>query len=356
MALGFCEALLIGLEQAAKENDPQFKQTPAGTLVMLQQPENISLEIKSYDQGDGHHVDVRYRWIPRSTESEVLTSRDCSVEAEKAYQEATLQISEYRQVNVGLSMPTIAKYCSDASSISDGGIAGVTPLMKEVTKRIMLKMNALRQSIDRAILTDISNNYGQIQGFGSGTKSINLIHNGSTGIVPGAPIYQGLEELLHDYFNSEMVGTPLISGFGNFDKFNTSTRMAGGLQNSGLEFDSIQENFKFFPDLLSDSVLGANNITVLAPGSAQLVTYNANRGNFKGEFGATQLGIIPDPLVPGLFYDVQLDFDSCAKQFNLIIGVTFGLWTVPATSYTYPDRMGGVTGLFSYKALAYTPS
>src|SRR6185312_10374648 len=131
----------------------------------------------------GHHVDVRYRYIPRSTESEVKTSRDCSVEAEKVYSEGLLQISEYRQVNVGLSMPTIAKYCSDASAFSKGDLKMPSPVMNEVTKRVMLKLNALRQSINRAILTDIKNNYGQIPGSATVTKDISLISNGATGIL-----------------------------------------------------------------------------------------------------------------------------------------------------------------------------
>lgn len=350
MPLGFCPAILLGLEQAAKDNDPQFKQTATGTLTMLQQPENASIEIKGYDAGDGHHVDVRYKYIPRSTQSEVLTSRTCDTEPEKPYKEGLLQISEYRGVKVGLSMDTIAKYCSDASDLQQGKIKGVSPIMAEVNKRIMLKMNALRTSINGAVLVDIKNNYGSIGGFGSGTKSVKLIHNGSSGIVAGAPVYQGFQEMMYDYMNSEMINTPLIAGFGNFAKFDASTRMAGGLQNSGLDFSGIQQNYKFFPDLQADSILGANNITVLAPGSAQLVTYNKYRGNFSGKFGATELGILPDPLIPNLFYDVQLDFDSCNTQWNLIIGVTFGVWTVPADAYSYPDRMLGVNGLFSYKA------
>lgn len=349
---GFAPALLIGLEQAAKENNAMFKQTPVGTLEALQTPENASAEIKAVDQGNGHRVGVRIKYIPRSTTSEVQTSRDCTAEAEKAYQEEDVTLDTYRQVKVGLSADTIAKYTKEASDMVATGNPN-TPIMREVSKRILLKINALRTSINQALVTDISNSFGiNVVTGSSAVKDVQMIANGSTGIVPGTPVYQGLQELLFDYVANEMVGRPMVIGYGNFSKFNTAVQKFGGQQNSGLQLSGMASEYNFFPDLTSDAILGANQLAVIAPGTAQFISWNLHRGDFAGQHGGTVLFVMPDPMIPNLFYDVQLDFDSCTKQWNLIIGLNFTFWNQPGAAFQYPDRLVGVNGLFRYRATA----
>lgn len=352
MALGYCEAILLGLEEVAKNNDTQFKLTPIGFTEYLNDPANASVEIKGYDKGDGHQVDVRVRYLQRSTVADTLTSRDCSQAPHQPYKEALVNISGFRQISIGLDLAEVRRYCDAASTMVKTG-SPATPLMAEHVKRIMNSMNGIRVAMNKDLLTLMASNFSPKPGSASTAKDVTLLgKHGAGATARQAPIWDGFNDIMMDYDGAELLDNPFIVGFGNFNRFNTALGYA--CCNDLVDMSQLSPKYNYFKDLTADSVWGANNFGVFAPGVVQLITFNENRGTFSGQHGASEYGVLPDPKIPGLLWDFQLDFDTCAKKYNLLVSLKFGLWTVPSDAYKSGDSNyygGAEFGAFRYRAV-----
>lgn len=367
--LGYCSALLESLGAIATPNNPAFRATPVGFMQYLKTPGNDTLEVQRYDQGDGHQVDVRVKYLQRGVESDVRTTHDCTAPAHKAYKETSVVIDTYVETSISLSFDEVKKYCSDASNYMNMGQKNVSKLMKAHTERILTAMNPLRTKLNKALITLMGSQFSALPTSSSNPsntkilpgKDISVIRTTDTyGTGYGAPLAQGIEEINFDFINSELTGTPYIVGFGNFQKFN-SILQHGCCNVGGIDFGSINSkaNYNYYQDLtFSQQVNGtteANSIGVFAPGVVQLITFNKHRGDFAGQIGASEYGTFPDPFVQGLDWDIQLDFDTCNKVFNLIISVTAGLFVLPNDTFATGDRLytySSVNGAFLYRAQA----
>lgn len=353
MALGYCEALLLGLEDIAKDNDTQFKLTPIGFSEFLNDEANASTEIKSYDKGDGHQVDVRVRYLQRSVEADTQTTRDCNQGPHQPYKEGLVTIAGYRQISIGLDLAEVRKYCSDASDLQKVG-SPATSLMREHVKRVLVSLNGLRVGMNKDLLRTMANNFSPKPGGSAAAKDVTLLGRYATGsTAQQSPIWDGWNDVMQDYEAAELVDTPYVVGFGNFNRFNTGLGYAC-CNDNGINMENLSAKYKYYKDLTAESILGANNFGVFAPGVVQLITFNENRGDFAGVHGASEYGVIPDPTIPNLFWDFQLDFDTCAKKYNLIVSNHYGLWTVPSDAYKSGDSSyygGAEFGAFRYRGI-----
>lgn len=353
MALGYCEAILLGLEDIAKNNDTQFKLTPIGFSEFLNDEANASTEIKGYDVGDGHQVDVRIRYLQRSTVADTITSRDCAQAVHQPYKETTATIAGFRQISVGLDLAEVRKYCSEASQTVGVGNPS-TPMMREHLKRLMISLNGIRVGMNRDLLTQMASNFSPKPGSSAAAKNVTLLGKyatGATGVQ--APVWDGWNDVMQDYDQAELIDTPYVVGFGNFNRFNTGLGYAC-CNDAGLDLGTLSSKYRYFKDLTADAIWSANNFGVFAPGVVQLITFNENRGDFAGVHGASEYGVLPDPTIPNLFWDFQLDFDTCNKKYNLIISLKYGLWNVPSDAYKAGDSNyygGSVYGAFRYNAV-----
>lgn len=352
MPLGYCEAILLGLEDIAKNNDTQFKLTPIGFAEMLNDGNNASTEIKGYDRGDGHQVDVRVRYLQRSTVSDTLTSRDCAQGAHQPYRETTATINGFRQITIGLDLAEVRKYCSDASDMVRVG-SPASNVMREHLKRVLIALNGLRVGMNRDLLTTMANNFSPKPGAPATAKDVVLLGKHATGSnETQSPILSGWNEVMQDYDAAELLDTPYVVGFGNFNRFNTAQNFSC-CNADGFDPSRLSNNYRYYKDLSAEGIWGANHFGVFAPGVVQLITFNENRGEYAGSHGASEYGVIPDPTIPNLFWDFQLDFDTCNKKYNLIVSLKYGLWTVPSDSYKASDSNyygGSVYGAFRYRA------
>jgi hypothetical protein len=353
MALGYCPALLIGMEEAAKLNDPQFKLDSIGFAEALQQPENVSTQIKSYDVGNGHQVGVRVKYLQRSTEADVKSAEDCIPGGHKPYKEADATISGYAAIDVALDENEVRLYCSQASNIEK---LGTTDLMYDHVLRVMSSMNGLRSKFNRDLVTQMVNNFDPHPGSSAAAKNVTLLGRAATGATATqAPIWDGWNDVMQDYDEAGLKGKPLVVGFGNFNRFNRTLGFAC-CNDAGVDQSKLPSEYKYFKDIIAPQVWGANNFAVLAPGVVQLITYNKYRGTFveEGNKFAIQRGVIPDPTVPGLLWDVKLEFDTCEEVYNLKISLHYGLWNIPNDAFASNDRLyygGAITGAFRYNAV-----
>lgn len=349
---GVCPAILTGLEMVAGLNDPQTKQTPVGATLALSQPENQSAEILDiYGRNKkGHIKEARIKYMPRMTKDKVKTTADCVAGDPLEYIEDTTLLDIYVQVDIALGMDEIRVFCEEASQAVAGLPAPYN--LREVTKRILNAQNALRTKINEAVVTKLSNSFGVNATTGvNTTTSIPVISNGATGIVAGAPVFSGFQTLLSDFTENELYGTPIIIGKGNFEKFDLGTNKYG-LQNSGVDFGNIEQDYKFFVDKAVNTIVGANQLIVMGEGVAQFMSWNKYVGKFEGTFGAATMFTIPDTLIPNLMYDAKLEFDTCEDTFLLRLSANAGVYVIPTDAYGTYDDLAGSNGLLRYTATA----
>lgn len=349
---GVCPAILTGLNMVAGLNDPQTKQTPVGATLALSQPENQSAEILSVYGGNktGTIKEVRVKYLPRVTADLIKDTADCVAGDPQTYVEDTTLLDIYKQYDIALGMDEIRVFCEEAST----AVAGlpVPYNLKEVSKRILSAMNAMRTSINNDVVTKLSASFGVNATTGvNTTTSIPVISNGATGIVAGAPVFSGFQTLLSDFTENELYGTPIIIGKGNFEKFDLGTNKYG-LQNSGVDFGNIEQDYKFFVDKAVNTIVGANQLIVMGEGVAQFMSWNKYVGKYAGTFGAATLFTIPDPLIPNLMYDAKFEFDTCTDTFLLRLSINAGVYIIPTDAYGTYDDLAGSNGLLRYTATA----
>ena len=350
---GVCPAILTGLEMVVGINDPQTKQTPVGATLALSQPENQSAEIlEIYGRNKkGHIKEARIKYMPRMTKDKVKTTADCVAGDPVEYIEDNTLLDIYAQVDIALGMDEIRVFCEEASTAVPG--LPVPYNLKEISKRILNAQNALRTTINDAVVTKISNSFGiNARTEVATTTSIDVLHStGTTGIVSGAPIWTGIQTIQSDFTENELYGTPIIIGKGNFEKFDLGTNKYG-LQNSGVDFSNIDQDYKFFVDKAVNTILGANQLIVMGEGSAQFMSWNKYVGAFEGTFGAATTFTIPDALIPNLMYDAKFEFDTCEDTFLLRLSVNAGVYIMPTNAYGTYDDLAGSNGLLRYTATA----
>jgi hypothetical protein len=347
---GVCPAILTTLESVAGMNNPELKQTPVGTLVALSQPENQSAELLSVYGGNktGHALQARIKYLPRETKDTVKTTADCVAGESRQYLETESTLDIYRQKDIYLTMDEVRVFCKEASNYKAG--LDIPAPMMEIYKRLASAMNAMRTSLNDAVVTKIEGAFGINSRTGSDSSvSIPVISAGATGIVAGAPIYSGLQTILTDFTDNELNGTPIIIGKGNFEKFDIATNRYG-LQNSGINFANINQDYKFFVDKAVDTIVGANQLIVMGEGSAQFLSWNKFVGNFKTTIGSNAMFTIPDLLVPRLLWDVDFDWDACEKAFLLRLSINAGTFVTPTDAYSTYDDLAGTNGLLRYTA------
>jgi hypothetical protein len=356
---GFCPAVLVGMEEANKRNDPQMRMSKNGFLEAINSPFNDpSAEVKSFDQKDGHRVDVRVKYLKRRTEADVSTSADyCATGTTSPYFEENVVVNSYVQETIRLNQSDLERYCSSAS---DPESMNALPINREINKLIMSSMNALRTRHNRQIVTIMNTNFSPKVTSGSGSKDVRLLGTLATGSQSlSTPIMDGLQEVLFDYENAELVGKPLWIGFGNSSRYFASLGVSC-CNETGFDAPKTSDQVYFYKDTLAPTVWGgANRFAVLAPGTVQYVNFAQNRLRqlINKEVGGIFYSVLPDPVVPGLTWDVQLAW-NCAKYWDVTISTNGGLFVTPSDSFAYGDRLMpsqygnvAVAGAFLYNAL-----
>lgn len=350
--LGYCQALLKGLEQTVGLSDPQLKATPVGFMqALLDENNRRGVEIGQIDAGNGHGVQVRVKRLKRGLESETRTTPACEPAAVPLYDESCVTLSGYREIAVAVEWDELRRYCAEASQIAVFGEQN-TAFMNDHLKKLMVKLNGLRRAINADLLATLLPNFGlNAVTASNAAKPLPLLD--STNYY--AKIEQGLQELMFDMQYNEAYGAPFVVGHGLFSRFNTSAQM-GCCNADGFNWaqPAGAAPYRFFVDLQIDSLVGQDELVVFSPGALQILTFNQYRGTFAGKHGTSEFATFPDPYLPGLSYDLQLKFNDCGPQrgYTAILGLHYGLYFVPFDAYDPSDRLSGVNGAFRYKATA----
>ena len=371
MATGNCEALLLHLESIAGTNYPGKKVTVPGFLNML-----ISQSDRPFAAANvgGHYKDVRVKYMPRTTSTQVSTTDTCSLDFVPAYLETTVSVDNVAQTGVWVSDDTVRQYCEDASrTVAVGQPA--TAMMTEHLNSVLHAMNGIYQKMENVLTTAVT--WGDHVATGSNAAvTVNIEQDGTLN-----DLGTGLTKLLMDAETNEFCGAPYMVGpLG-------SKMHAYSLQNKykalapGEGFDpammAANAGFAFFASGQAAATWGnANALGMFAPGSAHLIERLDNVGSFAGQRGSSFFTTIIDPRTqcwtPGglgnIQFDLQVKYIDCpddlgrlngggaidptgldaARGYALIIKKRYGLFQTPAAAYATGDRLEGSNGALLY--------
>jgi hypothetical protein len=360
--LGYCEALLLGIEEINGCNNTSFRSDPVGTMQALFDPANR--DQAEFNVQDGPSVRyLRVKRLPRGNYTEAEDQVGCETTTEVGFTEQIIEVCESANISFEVDNETMQKYCREAWLRREtGGGQGDLGFMNYHLQFINSKLNGIRQRINRKIITKMLANPGY-----------NITHGVNTAItldmidsVTGAKLERGIGDLVYDMKNNEVNCQPIIVGFGNFDKFNTSANY-GCCNSNGLDWAAMigSAPYRYYHDFAVGELASNQDVFfAMAPGATQFVFYNnlgLGLGSVDQRHGDTIYGTIVDPAIPGLLYNVAITETNCKEglrkpAWQISIYVYFDVAFIPDNAFGPDDRLrvpGGISnGLFLYEALA----
>jgi hypothetical protein len=364
-----CPAILIGLEEILKDGAPYKLFTQAGLLQSLYDPDNRQPNsvVQSVDADNGHPKSVRVKHKQRATPADTSTTEDCTGGTAKPYFEEVFTVNQYRQHVINIKESDVRKLCDNASKlVKVEGAAFNTwegnsyslALMAEAVMEIMADFDPLRQAINTDLHTSLNLNFGKYQG-GTAINTFNMYRaNNATGLQEGAPVLSGFNRFKQEMRRTSLSGLPIVVGEGALD-LALGALEYGCCNLNGTDFGAMAKNpgFKYYTDFSvgTDAIGDSNGFVAYMPGSMQFADWNKYVGGFARPIGVVERGTIPDPVVPGLKYDMKIIPNACSgsslvESYDIIISLHFDLWTAPTTQFQAADRNYQVSGIF--KAIA----
>lgn len=226
-------------------------------------------------------------------------------------------------------------------------------------KFMFQEMKAGREKLDKVLLAETDAAAGKIVGHdgttssdpGAGAgKSLKLLSVAASG--ERVPLFSNWGTIGLDYMNMELAGTPAIIGQGISYEFMQLAKWS--CCNATIPYDDAValSGSAYFLDQNVNTILGANEMLVIAPGSQILLTYNENV-NLNINTDTNRHIVIQDPVYPGLKWDMDWRWNECDKKWNIFLSFYFKLFnTFQADSFNSPDTLDGMTGIFKYVATA----
>lgn len=360
--MGYCEALVRGIDMVGGLNNTSLRATPVGTVQALLDPINRSDAAFDEIMGDNGGIrKIRVKRLPRGVETDAVDEVTCDVTTTAGYVEQCVEVLQEVSVSFETSAETMQRYCDDMLRIVNNGEAGDNYFVH--VELIMSKMNALREKINSKVIALLSANVGNNIPYDSNVfQTLPMIT-----AADGAKLEIGIQRLIHDMKVNEVYGQFLVSGLGVFDRFNTSAQW-GCCNQNGLNWDAMISTgvpYKYYSDVKLGAKLNDPDLFfVFAPGMTQFVYTNdtlLGRKNQDRRHGNTTYGTIMDPLLPGVRYDVSIEETNCVNgrrkpSYYITIYLRFDLAFTPANAYSSGDRLltanGASNGVFWYRATA----
>lgn len=174
------------------------------------------------------------------------------------------------------------------------------------------------------------------------------------------PLYANFSDIVLDFQNNQMQGIAQLIGQGNLHKFMTLSRFSC-CNAAGVAYDSAiaQSGVAYYLEQGANTVLGANEFLVVAPGVASLLWFNRNR-NINIQSPTVAHIVMPDPIYPQIAWDFDFKWDECDKVWIYSLSADFDLFTPPTDQFgsedlsspVCEDDLVGTTGIFKYIATA----
>lgn len=353
---GYCNPIMRGIANVFDPSNTTFMDSPTGTLQFLMSEQNRELaQINEVQTTMGGVRQVRVTRIQRGTTSDAITGTTCEVTSDSGFIEQIIDVNqEPCTVSFNVSIDVLERYCDELLMYERGDDMSTLSSFRAINQQIMSKMNALRLCINNRVTASILASAGINVATGVNTPTTITLLDSTT----GAKIELGLQEFIEDMELNELPGRPGVVGSGVLSRFNTSL-MYGCCNSGGLDWNAMAESAPWY--FYFDKQVGVlsgnlNEFLVLAPGAVQFLFVNrsaipARQQN--GVHGTTQYGMIMDPYVPGLIYDLAIKQNDCATgeydpSWTIFLSSKFDLAFIPDNAFSTDDDLFGWNGVFRY--------
>jgi hypothetical protein len=347
------------MDTVTAPNAPQMKADSVGFLSSLMSEYNKGMsESISITTPEGRRREARVSYRPRRTATNTITTKTCGTGAGLTMLEDLVTVNSFVKTgnpDLVFDNSYMQRLCGANDVPPDMASRDWLAAASFIGRELMSAMNGLRARLDSELLTAVSTQFGVNAATGNnGVVDIGVI-NGTT----GAKVELGYQLFKRQLFTNRITTPPIIVGAGNFYSFNQSMGW-GCCNDGGTDWSQVaaQSGYYYFPDHFTDTIIGANQLVVYAPGSLNLVTFNANVGPYAGSTPTGEKFILADPLVDGLAYDVTVRYVDCNTSggtydgsWVIDMGLTYGLYVIPSDAYAAGDILAGNNGVLRYRAV-----
>lgn len=354
---GACPALLFTQNEVMKANTAAGLIQPVGLVQALKDPANVATaEFEQLGAGDGHNKVVRLTSRQPIAPTAVTDAAACDAGTAVPRQEELVTLNQHSHLALRVSESDVRALCAEYSNYTtlnargQGNSADAQTsfsVMREIYDVVALGFDAMRQNVNTKLNTAMATRIGQFMD--DATSKTYGIRK-----ADGSPVLDGLARFKQDIRKTSFNGTPIVVGSGLWELTNTALQY-GCCNDGGTDFGQMAANagYKFYTDDTTGTALASGDAVVaFMPGTAHLLTFNKNVGNFARPIGTKERGTIADPAVPGLRYDISILPNECGEYYDLYLDVDFGLWTA-ANLFGAGDARNGVNGIFKAIAAPY---
>lgn len=358
--VGACENIRREAETLAGENYAYNLRRKTGALDFITSPENggVDASLISYDNGK-KVATLKVLYDQRTKPCQISSNCDqnvCDDGATPLRKQFTTEIASCIKTPVrSYSNEDMVALCKDtATFMRDRGVSDI---------------RAAHEYWDERILAELDNQIGVNKEWDGTTtsagayKDIQLINSALD--EQRVPLPGNWAEVILDYQNNELVGTPAVIGQGNLQMFYKLHGMSCCNSSTPYGAANIDDDARFYLDQAANTVLGANKFILAAYKAVHLLTFNENRNIMINDESQVHT-VIPDPF--GYPFDWNLDFyfDVCTKTWKSMYSLTWGIFNIfqadsfaasgedssPDVSPDCTDRLDGMLGVFGYHATA----
>lgn len=355
---GVCQAILKNAKDLAGQNYAMNLEKKLGTLDFILDPSNGGIKATMSQNGKNVvRAKVLYKQPTKSCQildgDDAKSSSVCDEGIE----------SEEKEIDVVLDDAVSTqprKFTADKFHTICQDVPGF------IKEYLDSDMRALRERLNEKILAKIAVDAGVKYRQNGDTVAadqwtdVPLLHTVNGQSVPLLGNYQ--ENLLLDYSNMNFSGIPALIGQGHLQTFLSLANMSC-CNSSNISYDSAiaGAGAAAYIDQTANNVLGASNrFLMLAFGASHLLWFNRNKSmNFPNNELVKNI-VIPDPVYPGLSWDLDFKYDDCARVWSYQMGASFDVFNVfQADSFSTDsgeaspscdDPRLGVMGIWGYRA------
>jgi hypothetical protein len=188
-----------------------------------------------------------------------------------------------------------------------------------VNAMILASMDELFRTIDADLLGVLVTQFGQYYNTASNAAKAQPVLKAAD----GSPNMAGFGSMRQDYRQIHGRGNPVLVGSGIMERAFFALEEAC-CADGGINFGYQGRQFDFYPDDNVDTVLGANQAFMFQPGSLAFISRNDYVNESMVDSPTEKRMTMVDPYT-GIPLDIVFVRDTCSGQWNMNVGLTFGL-------------------------------
>lgn len=358
--VGACENIRKEAETLIGENYAYNLRRKTGALDFITSPENGGVDASLISYDDGRKIaTLKILYDQRTKPCQISSNCDQNVCDDGATPLRKQFITEIS----GCVKTPVRKYSNDDM------VALCKDTRAFMRDRGLSDLRAAHEHLSERVLAELDNQIGTNDEWdGTSTaagqyKPIQLINSAMD--EQRVPLPGNWAEVMLDYENNQLTGTPAVIGQGNLQMFYKLHGYSCCNATTPYGEANIEGDARFYLDQAANTVLGPNQFILAAYKAVHLLTFNENR-NINISTPIQAHTVIPDPF--GYPFDWNLDFyfDNCTKTWKSMYSLTYGFFNIfqadsfaasgedssPDVSPDCADSLDGMLGVFGYTAVA----